>query len=52
MFILAFKSKAFHLCLPDLIFFVTKYIKIKEKVKEKPSHVLIFFLSTTGAKRF
>lgn len=34
MFILAFKSKTFHLFLPNLILFVTKYIKIKEKIKK------------------
>ena len=52
MFILAFKSKTFHLFLPNLILFVTKYIKIKEQVKEESSHVLKIFLSITRAKRF
>lgn len=52
MFILAFKLKALHLFLPNLILFVTKYIKIKEKVKEETSHVLKIFLSITRAKGF
>lgn len=52
MFILTFKSKTFHLFLLNLIFFVTKYIKIKEKAKEKSSHVLEIFLSIIRAKRF
>lgn len=52
MFILAFKLKAFHLFLPNLILFVTKDIKIKEKVKEESSHVLKIFLSITRARGF
>lgn len=52
MFILAFKSKAFHLFFPNLMVFVTKYIKIKKVVKEKSSHVLKICLSITRAKRF